>query len=68
MAPRRAPRPEVALGIGFFGFVVTLGFFAYELHGIKKCAYLIDAGKRMEESLHVQGQFLRRPQELMAYD
>src|SRR5687768_959214 len=59
----KIPPPEVALGIGLFGFVVTLGLFAYELHGIKKCASLIDAGRRMEESLRVNGQFLRRPQQ-----
>ena len=47
---------------GSFGFVVTLGQFAFELYGIKKCCALIQAGKRMEESLNIKdGQFKKRP-------
>jgi hypothetical protein len=48
--------------IGFFGFVVTLGLFFFELYGIKKCTHLIRAGKEIEEELDVgSGQFSRRP-------
>jgi hypothetical protein len=50
---------------GSFGFLVTLGLFAFELYGIKKCCALIQAGKRMEESLKItNGQFTKRPQNI----
>lgn len=50
---------------GSFGFLVTLGLFAFELYGIKKCCALIQAGKRMEESLKItDGQFTKRPQNI----
>jgi hypothetical protein len=53
---------KVFLGaIGVFGFVITLGLFAYELHGIKKCHYLIVAGRYLEHDLDVHGQFSSRP-------
>jgi hypothetical protein len=45
--------------VGLFGIVVTLGLFAYELFGIKKCGALIDAGKRLEDRFN--GQFKARP-------
>lgn len=54
------PQP-IWLPVGLFGAVVTLGLFAYEVHGIKKCAYLIDAGARLERYLEVYGQFAGRP-------
>ena len=48
--------------IGVFGFVITLGLFFYELYGIKKCTYLIRAGKTLENDLKIQnGQFTQRP-------
>jgi len=49
--------------IGFFGFVITLGLFFYELYGIKKCTCLIKRGKHLEEKvLKVSdGQFATRP-------
>jgi hypothetical protein len=48
--------------IGVFGFVITLGLFFYELYGIKKCTYLIRAGKALENDLKIQnGQFTQRP-------
>jgi hypothetical protein len=48
--------------IGVFGFVITLGLFCYELYGIKKCTYLIRAGKALENDLHMPyGQFTQRP-------
>jgi hypothetical protein len=49
--------------IGFFGIVITLGLFFYELYGIKKCTRLIERGKHLEEKvLKVSdGQFATRP-------
>jgi hypothetical protein len=56
------------LPIGVFGFLVTLGLFFYELHGIKKCGHLIDAGKRMEAHMGIiYGQFQRRPHEVAGF-
>jgi hypothetical protein len=55
-----APKP-LWLPIGLFGFVVTLGLFAYELYGMKKCGSLIDAGRRAEADMNVPGQFTNRP-------
>jgi hypothetical protein len=53
---------QQALGaIGIFGFLFTLGLFAYELFGIKKCHYLIRAGTKLEDELHIRGQFRNRP-------
>jgi hypothetical protein len=46
---------------GLFGFAVTLGLFLFEIYGIRKCHALIDAGKRFEELLGVEGQFTLRP-------
>jgi hypothetical protein len=50
--------------VGVFGFFITLGLFAYEIYGIKKCCALIMAGRRIEvDSLHIKdGQFFSRPQ------
>lgn len=61
------PDPKLAAAIGAFGFVVTTALFAYELHGIKKCASLIDAGGLIERELRVHGQFLRRPHEVAGF-
>src|SRR5829696_4949249 len=36
--------------VGAFGGLITLGLFAYELYGIKKCGELILRGKFMERS------------------
>lgn len=50
--------------IGAFGFVVTLGLFLFELHGIKKCTCLIKAGTKLETELGIkkeEGQFIDRP-------
>lgn len=50
--------------IGLFGALVTLGLFLFELHGIKKCTHLIEAGKKLEENLGIakeEGQFRERP-------
>ena len=53
------------IAIGGFGFLFTLGLFAYELFGIKKCHYLIETGTRLEFSLKVEGQFRSRPPNLL---
>lgn len=49
--------------VGLFGFVVTLGLFFFELHGILKCTHLIKAGTKLEEALGIKenGQFVERP-------
>jgi hypothetical protein len=48
--------------LGVFGFVVTLGLFAYEIFGIHKCHALIKSGKFIEIiQLKVNGQFKTRP-------
>ena len=64
---KSAPPTGLSLPIGLFGLVVTLGLFSYELHGIKKCGYLIDAGKKIEAGLGINGQFQRRPHELAGF-
>lgn len=50
---------------GLFGFAVTLGLFLFEIYGIRKCHALIDAGKKFEELLGVEGQFTLRPREVI---
>jgi hypothetical protein len=48
--------------VGVFGLVITVGLFFYELYGIKKCTYLINAGKSLENDLGIRdGQFTTRP-------
>jgi hypothetical protein len=52
--------------IGWFGFVVTLGLFFYEIYGIRKCHALIEAGKQLECSVNIDdGQFRRRPRSVL---
>lgn len=53
--------------IGIFGFIFTLGLFTYELFGIKKCHYIIVAGKRLEADLGIQGQFSTRPADMAGF-
>src|SRR5215211_3978406 len=51
--------------IGVFGILVTLGLFAYEVYGIKRCGALIEAGARLERLLRVvDGQFVTRPRQV----
>lgn len=51
------------LPLGVFGFCITLGLFFLELYGIKKCTYLIKAGRQIEEDRMggIKGQFSTRP-------
>lgn len=51
--------------IGVFGFLITLGLFAYEIYGIKKCGALITTGIQLESELRCDGQFKRRPREVL---
>lgn len=52
---------EAALPIAIFGLVITAGFFAYELHGIRKCNRLIHAGQHLEfDHFNAVGQFRSR--------
>jgi len=54
--------PSFLKPLGIFGFVITLGLCFYEIYGIRKCHALIEAGKRLECSMHVtNGQFQKRP-------
>ncbi|GGN94442.1 hypothetical protein GCM10011579_093910 [Streptomyces albiflavescens] len=57
------PEP-IWLPVGVFGSVVTLGLFAYELYGIRKCGGLIAAGRRIELTWNFPGQFDGRPHAL----
>jgi hypothetical protein len=58
---------EALLAIGIVGFLFTLGLFAYELFGIKKCHYLIMAGQQLEGEMRYPGQFRSRPRELAGF-
>jgi hypothetical protein len=52
---------EYLLPIGIFGCIITLGLFAFEIYGIKKCACIISAGIFMEKKMGIPGQFRNRP-------
>jgi hypothetical protein len=62
-----AEASNALLAIGLFGLVFTVGLFAYELFGIKKCHYLIATGRRLEDLLGAEGQFRSRPQNLAGF-
>jgi hypothetical protein len=49
------------LPIGIFGWVITLGLFAFEIYGIQKCHCIIKAGRSMEKRMGISGQFCNRP-------
>ena len=60
------PKTQTFLpAMGLFGFVVTLGLFAYEIYGIMKCHTLILAGKQIEALLGLTGQFAHRPRSVL---
>ena len=61
-----AAAPALA-AIGSFGFAFTLGLFAYELYGIKRCHYLIQLGRRLESEAKHTGQFRGRPPRLAGF-
>jgi len=62
-----ATSTSLSLAIGLFGAVATIGLYCYELHGMKKCGALIDAGRLIEEHMHLNGQFVRRPHEVAGF-
>lgn len=64
---RAGPGSGLSVAVGVFGVVATLGLFSYEIHGIKKCAAFIDAGRLIEERLNIYGQFKRRPREAAGF-
>ena len=53
--------------IGLFGFAITLGLFAYEIYGIKKCHALIVGGTQIEGWLHIDGPFTGRPRDVLSF-
>jgi hypothetical protein len=56
------------LPIGIFGFAVALGLFFFELYGIKKCTFLIGAGKALEAQMgQIKGQFTTRPDGVLGF-
>jgi hypothetical protein len=59
-------RKEYLIIIGAFGFLITIGLFAFEIYGIGKCGALIETGKLLEDSLKIGGvgQFRPRPQNI----
>lgn len=61
------PVGEVLAVVGVLGVLATIGLFSLELHGIKKCASLIDAGQLLEDEMGIWGQFLRRPQSFAGF-
>jgi hypothetical protein len=56
---------SLLVAVGAFGFFITLGLFLYEIYGIKKCHALIKAGRHIEDSLNLDGQFNNRPQNVL---
>jgi hypothetical protein len=58
----QSPGVRESLGAsGALGLLFTLGLFAYELHGMKKCHGYIFIGRRVEQMLGIPGQFVVRP-------
>jgi len=53
--------------VGAFGFVITLGLFAFKIYGIRKCHALILAGQQLEGELRSDGQFFHRPREVIGF-
>jgi hypothetical protein len=64
---------EYLLPLGLFGFVVTLGLFAYELFGIERCHFLLMSGENLEREILkgqasvCNGQFINRPHALWRF-
>lgn len=48
---------QVLAAVAIFGVAITLGLFAYELHGIVKCGRLIKIGARIERDMGPSGRF-----------
>jgi hypothetical protein len=53
--------PDFYAPVGAFALLVTVGLFIYELHGISKCHFWIEAGKRVETDMNLKvGLFTNR--------
>ena len=59
--PAKDANPSLLMPIGIFGWIITLGLFAYEIYGIKKCCCIIKTGISMEKRMGISGQFCNRP-------
>jgi hypothetical protein len=54
--------------VGGLGALVTLGLYAFEIYGIRKCTALIKVGEHLERELGTQhGQFTDRPEGVLRY-
>ena len=53
--------------IGLFGFVITLGLFIFEVHGIRRCTHLIVVGQDLERKLGLGGQFVHRASSIAGF-
>jgi hypothetical protein len=62
--PQTGSMKEFLFAAGAFGMLFTLGLFAYELYGVKKCHGYIYVGGKVEQRLGTPGQFVARPQNL----
>jgi hypothetical protein len=53
--------------ISLFGFVITLGLFIYEVHGIRRCTNLIVIGQYLEQKLGFGAQFVHRASSIAGF-
>jgi hypothetical protein len=44
---------------GVIGAIVSVALFFYELRGVQRCIRLYEVGKKLEEDMGIQGQFVR---------
>lgn len=58
---KNAPLTQYLLPIGIVGALVTFGLFVYDIRAIQVRRSLIEAGKKIECSLEIEGQFSMRP-------
>ena len=59
--PALVTMKPIAVAGGVFGFLVTLGLFVFEIHGIRKCSDCFRLGRDMEAGLGITGQFSLMP-------
>ncbi len=59
--PIPTPLTQYLLPIGIVGAVVTFGLFIYDIRAIQVRRSLIEAGREIEHSLGIPGQFSTRP-------
>ena len=53
--------------VGFFGCVVTIGLFFYELRGLQISNGFVEVGKKIEGQLGIEGQFTHRPPKIAGF-